>query len=464
MNCDYDRKAEVYTPRRSWMSNFPVLEHLRRIYTTPTENQPQIQAPEPFERYSLALTDMLATFSRVKEYEVHWGSSGNFHSVLHVMAHIWTSLGSNLSTLKWKSSFEKFNSILLESPSVHFPVLRDLSLRLHLPASESHGDNSAPFYNPLASFMNRHCPTIRSLSFLTVDPGLLPIDITSLLPMVGHFPNLEKLYLHFGVEYNGYVQISTPAVLARFLSNHDGTLQHLAASFVTIDLQDVRYFHQVDDAIETMFPASLDHLITLEVSSHVCLGKVEVLKSAIRQITGRFSDTLTTLTLDTSCGYAGLTFEEAKSLIAVFAHRPADTGLKTLVLSVDVLCPQLVDLLALSLPGLVELTLKIQVIWADEIGAADSQAQGRFHFCLRRPSPPYNAVYSLDYFRTEMRKRVYPNWALRHIDVQQALKYHTVTPSFLIAECIPDARHFELAGSPYYVTRRADGATSWHRI
>ena len=422
---DLNRRTDVHTPSPSWKSNLPLFRHL----SNPRDhNQNGLSGtpPEPFEHYSWALSDTLACFTGVTRYTARWSEQVDFHSVL-VMAHIWMSLGSNLHTIHWESPLEKLHLLLLESPSIHFPVLKHLSLKLQRPVEQAHSD-SERFRISLAPFVNRHSSTIRSLSFLGINPPSPPIDIISLLSMLDPLPCLQQFTLELGVLSGRYIHISDPLILTRFLSIHAATLEHLSLKFSGAGREDGQY-HEVDDAFGAMFSAGLRNLVVLEIR-HCGFSP---LKGGIVKSARHFSDTITTLVIESESKFSlDLTYNEVERLVMAFSHRSSDARLTTLHLGVRTLSPQLIDLLAFALPGLRTLTLKARFIHANE------------RWTETFPPPP-DSFYP---FRMEMEKRVYYNWELRHVSVRQAnwnpsprqVSYHDFShAAAIIAERTRDA-------------------------
>jgi hypothetical protein len=373
-------------PRR--LSNLPILRHLPCFFFGLGDhiNVQNTQSLDPFEHLSNALVDVLPCFSYVTECEARWGSAPcNFHSVL-VMAQIWTSLGNNLSTLEWVSLLETLHLLLLQTPSIHFPVLRNLYLRLNSHASQSCADSEL-FQISLAPFLNRHCSTIQTLSILRVNT-LPPIDATALLVIVGQFPHLQNLSLSFGVVTGRYIQMSSPLALARLLDDNATTLKRISVTLSDVTANHLNYFQEeLGDTLRTVFPARLSNLVRLRIyygSSH---GAMPMVKSAIMEVAHRYTDTLTSLVLNTC---SNLTYEEVGSLVASFSHRPADERLDTLLVVVDVLSPGLLDLLISTLPGLTNLTLRFRQIRPHEVNSLLDRigSSSRFHFVPgRMPSP-----------------------------------------------------------------------------
>ena len=423
---DINRKVDVPAPHRSRISYVPVLEKLfpRRIIKLIRPSKP---VPDPFVTFSMCLTDTLAHLSSVREFTVEWPLGVNqFHSVL-MMAHIWTSLGSNLSTLNWKSSVNVFRLLLLESPSVHFPVLEELTLGLHGQCDPSRLEH---FHHSIGSFLNRHSFTITSLSFI----GVFHIDISPVLTKLGHFIRLRQLGLAMGI-FAGYIQLSMPPAVAHFLDDHADTLESLSIRFMFTYRGYVATQHEIDDTLQDMLLFRHGHSVTVLQMHLPAYTYVPLLNCAILNIAPRFSKTLTAFVVS---GYRKTRFnyDEVKTLINPFSHQSADTGLKLLELPVHVLSPQLVDLLACSLPGLKKLTLSCRWIHTHR------------YFSHSKHGKCCGDATERESFRCRMEDRVYDNWALRHIVLRPL--YPLSCAEFAaraIAECIPDRQHM-LIGDP----------------
>jgi hypothetical protein len=438
---DTHRRVHVPAPRRSWISYVPVLGKLATRRTTKLI-QPSEPVPDHFETFSTCLTDTLVHLSSVKEFVVDWPPGVNhFYSVL-MMAHIWTSVGSNLSTLTWRSSVNTFRLLLLESPSVHFPVLEELTLGLHGKCDPCHLER---FHHSIGSFLHRHSCTVASLSFIGALLQEVPIDIAPILTKLGHFIRLRQLRLAIGIFSSRYIQVSMPTAVAHFLDDHVDTLESLSIRFTPACRSYVATQNEIDDTLQDMLRFRHGHSITvLQMHLPACTN-IPLLNRAVLNIAPRFSKTLTSFVVSGYCKTRFI-YDEVETLINPFSHQSADTGLKLLELPVDVLSPQLVDFLAFSLPGLRKLTLSCRRIHTRKY---------RFQFkhgkCCQDPPDVTKSVLDDDDERESfnwMADRVYDNWALRHIVIR--LLYTWSRAEFAaraIAECIPDRQHM-LIGDP----------------
>ena len=393
---------------------------------------------------------MLVHLSCISTYIVDWyPATVDIHSVL-AMSHIWTALGSNLSTIIWQSSVEVFHSLLLKSLLIHFPVLENLTLGLHRP-HDSSGDEC--FHLLVARFLYRHSFTVTSLSFITASIREVPIDIAPILALVGRFPHLRQLSLAIGVSPRGCIQISTPLTLAQFLDNHGDTLGSLFIRFQVVNLIHVAGIHVIDDTLQDILRFRHGNSInTLETYLPIYMD-IPNLKSAILQATPRFSHTLIAFTFSGSLDHGYLTYKEVEAFVLPFSRQSADTGLKALSLSVDVLSPQLVDLLASTLLGLQKLTLKVQLFQGHKYSCAASH-RGR---PCRHPhcdlfTSSFDASDNIQFFCLEMGDRVYVNWALRHVVIQPSRPlHHSYFAATAIARCIPDERRMLIGDPPVHL-------------
>jgi hypothetical protein len=367
------------------------------------------------------------------------------------MSHIWTSLGSNLSTIIWQSSVEVFHSLLLKSLLIHFPVLENLTLGLHRP-HDSSGDEC--FHLLVARFLFRHSFTITSLSFITASIHVAPIDIAPILALVGRFPCLRQLSLAIGISPRRCIQISTPLTLAQFLDNHGNTLGSLFIRFQVVDLTHVAGIHVIDDTLQDILCFRHGNSITTLETYLPLYVDIPNLKSAILQATPRFSHTLTAFTFSGSLDHGYLTYEEVEAFVLPFSCQSADTGLKALSLPVDVLSPQLVDLLASTLLGLQKLTLNVQLFQEHKNSHATSHRGWRCCHPHRdlfiSSSDMFDNIQS---FGLEMGDRVYVNWALRHVVIQSSYPLNRSRfAATAIARCIPDERRMLIGDPPVRLT------------
>jgi hypothetical protein len=303
-----------------------------------------------FEQYSEALAKTLSSLPGVTDYAVLQIDGPTHYHTIYVMAFVWISFRSNLTTLTLELSLESLHFLLLESPSIHFPNLKALSLRLHgLAALGNLQRDTERLHVSVAPFINRHRQTVRSLTFTGVSRTLPTLDITALLPMVNEFKTLERLEFQLGVFDGRTSQVSE---LAHFLGYHARSLRHLRITFSNY----FRSFEGIDEASKKIISANLNQLATLEIFyTPKYFVKAVLLKNALLGSIPSVADTLTTLVLDT--GFKNLTFEEVQALVMAFSHRPRDRGLKVLLLVVHVLSPALIDLLASALPSLTKLDL-----------------------------------------------------------------------------------------------------------
>jgi hypothetical protein len=433
---DTNRKVDVPASRRSLISYVPVLEKLFPRRTIKTI-QPSKPVPDPFETFSMCLTDTLVHLSSVKEFTVEWSLGANhFHSVL-IMAHIWTSLGSNLRTLDWKSPVNTFRLLLLESPSVHFPVLEELTLGLHGQCDSCHIEH---LHHSIGSFLHRHSFTITSLSFIGALLQHAPIDISPILTKLGRFIRLRQLGLAIGVSKHIYIQVSMPPAVALFLDDHADTLESLSIRFIAAYRSYVATQHEIGDTLQDILRFRHGHSVTVLQIHLPAYTNVLLLNCAILNIAPRFSKTLTAFVVSGYCK-TRFNYGEVVTLISPFSHQFADTGLKLLELPVDVLSPQLVDFLAFSLPGLKKLTLSCRSIHTHRYSSHSNPEI----CCGGRPG-----VTEWESFKCRMKDRVYDNWALRHIVVLSPYPCAEFAAR-AIAECIPDRQHMLIGDPPVYM-------------
>jgi hypothetical protein len=120
---DPARATKVYTP-------LPVINQMGHFMSiAKLDNIPS--DPHPFKQFSKALAKTLTWLSGITDYSVVQVDNMTHYHTIYIMAFIWVSFTSNLTTLTMQLSLESLHFLLLESPSIHFPNLKALSLRLH---------------------------------------------------------------------------------------------------------------------------------------------------------------------------------------------------------------------------------------------------------------------------------------------------------------------------------------------
>ena len=377
---------------------------------------------DPLQQLSLALTNTFASFTHIAECDLRWEVTSHRNTVL-LMAYLWPSFGAKVRILRWESPSRSLQSFLPATTSTIIHSLEQVYFQMH-PLSEVNGEESC---KAIASFLSLHRSTVRSLSFLSISRILYKnvMDVSCLFDMLGYFPQLRHLCLDLGIVLDTYIQMSTPTAIARFLNDHAKTLQSLTVKVSGISRVFRHMFRllEIEQGFHIPFDVSLPSLLTLSIS-HECIpgSDMPVMKSAVLALIPQFSDTVSTLLYNAFTDNIALTYEEVNTVVSAFSHRSPETGLKVLLLAVDILSPELVDLLANTLPGLVKLTLKVRNVQS--------------HSQQFKVTP--DIFRMLDGFRAEMKTRLYDEWALRRLTVVSLSDFDQSSIAEIITQSIPN--------------------------
>jgi hypothetical protein len=293
------------------------------------------------------------------------------------------------------------------SPSIHFPVLENMLLKgFPLMMSSDNDDVVNKFHVSIAAFVNRHNATLKSLSLPWIDATGIYFSL-----LLDHFPRLQQLDLEFRIAPEQQrIVTSTPTSLTRFLNNHADVLRKLTYSLysnITYHADTTMGDNSLDNTVMELILQNTTHAgLTNLVALEIFVGLQTLPKHTILETACHFSDTLTTLVLDT---LTYLAYEEVELLVSAFSHRSLDT----LSIVVDILSPQLVDVIAFSLPNLMKLTLKAVFVRSER----SNSVQAAVNPDIDPRTPSIDVFFA---FLEEMRKRVYNDWALRHVQVYAA--------------------------------------------
>ena len=243
----------------------------------------------------------------------------------------WPGYFSSLRRLSIAAPLEIAMSTLL--PSVELKCLEVLEL-LFLIALPS----SVPIIretllaDTIVPFMSRLRPTLRQLTIAS----LVDFEPSAFFGALGFFPNLSKVDI--GLKYHSTHTWEAPG-LVHFLNDHARTLRHLSFGYAGFGATFPVWFWY-----DVFSNATLPSLKTFEVNMRIPREGVSRLASCI----GRFADTLTTLVIK----YREFRYDKVALIADLFSHRPEGDRLSKLQLSVAVLTPQVLDLLARTFPHL----------------------------------------------------------------------------------------------------------------
>ncbi|KAG5719102.1 hypothetical protein E4T56_gene2104 [Termitomyces sp. T112] len=255
------------------------------------------------------------------------------------------------------ASFKELRNLILDimlegyqslSPTIVFPMLERLDIVLsHAYCSTDH---KSILDNVLAPFVNNHHATLRILHLSTLR-SLYIFDIPSFLSNLRHYPQLET----FGL-WHPFVSIrqSDSAGVTHILRLHSEHLLELS-------------LHAKGPIQYSMYPTA-DQWYAQEFLQ-VKLPKLQVLDLDIElypdivQTTsylGQFRHSLLSLKLSVNM----LSYEDVKEIAQTFSEQD---GLLELQMSIDVLSPHLLSLLASELPS-----LEILVLEFDKLSSSTS--------------------------------------------------------------------------------------------
>jgi hypothetical protein len=196
----------------------------------------------------------------------------------------------------------------------------------------------------LAPFLRRCRSTLKRLSIsINVD-----LDSSPFLDLLGAFPNLVSVSLHYKLERQ---DVLSGCTVTNFINRHAETLRNLVFKPCTSLQRISNIFSNIN----------LPHLQSLDVGLGTYSTSIATLERCIRP----FANTLTAIHLE----HEWLSFAELQIVSGLFAQEPHI--LKTAYFSLHVLSPRVVDLLADNLQELQDLTLLFLSI-TDDARALDA--------------------------------------------------------------------------------------------
>ena len=298
--------------------------------------------PSPPKQLVAALhfaMSVIGSLSGVIEYEVEY-SDWRLHDLLlstPLAARMvpvvvnWPGYFSSLRRLSIAAPLETALSTLL--PSVELKCLEELELLFLIALQYSEPTiREKVLAESVVPFMSRLRPTLRQLTITS----LLDFEPSAFFGALGCFPNLSRVEI--GLKYHS-THTWEAAGLVQFLNDHARTLRHLSFGYAGFGATfPVWFWHDV------FSNATLPSLETFEIDMRIPREGFSRLASCIR----RFSDTLTTLVIK----HREFRFDEVALIADLFSHRPEGDRLSKLQLSVAVLTPQILDLLARTFPNL----------------------------------------------------------------------------------------------------------------
>jgi hypothetical protein len=247
----------------------------------------------------------------------------------------WKKFGPNLRSLNLTLPLRSFEVLALSS--AEFEVIDELSIVI--PSTmDAVLDYSRILSGPVASFINRLAPRLRSFSLASSKQNL---DLSPLFTHMHSFPKLHR----FSFVLRSVLPDTVSATIRRILCDHADTIEHLevvAYGFLETWLTPSIQSNASDSPLPTRL-SSLELLVETDIKSVIEYAR-------------RSADTLTSLNLT---GPYSMTYDEVYTLVNMFSHRPESQRLDTIGIRINVLSPQIIDVLASALPDLRELRLTV---------------------------------------------------------------------------------------------------------
>lgn len=259
---------------------------------------------------------------------------------LPVVTAAWMSFGWNLQRLTLDITLESYRLAL--STTLVLPRLEDLSVKLSR-AQNNDSSDDAVLHNIMIPFVNNHHLTLQSLD-ISSEQGF---DISSLVLKLQHFPCLWK----FSASYPIFTirQADQSSGLRHVLETHSDTLRSIRFRFQPLG----GIYPTEDDWHEQAFLCV--KLPNLE-SADLCIEGYALRNIDPSRYLQQYANSLTSVTFHRP---RVLVYEDVERLVGLFAHHDR---LRSLDITVHVLNPHLLDLIAEKLPSLGRLALSFTML------------------------------------------------------------------------------------------------------
>jgi hypothetical protein len=309
-----------------------------------------------------AICEAVSKMSRLTAYIVIFSPPdlSMDHDVLPEFIAFPSQFRQNLQTLDLSMPMSKI--VALNLHAVDFPRLQTFALNTmeggYIPGRPDPEveKTESSLVTTLAPFLRRCRPTLKRLSISTK----VDLDRCPFLDLLGVFPNLISVSLCFGLKHQ---DISWESTVTQFVNRHAETLRNLAFK--------PRTFTSSDRIRNIFSKMDLPHLQELKVELGEFLTCIATLEQCIRP----FTNALTTIDLT----HEQLSFEDLQIVSGLFTQEPH--VLKTAYFSLQVLSPQVVELLADRLQGLQDLTISFFLI-TDDVGVLDTPSGCHAEVCI----------------------------------------------------------------------------------
>ncbi|KAF8063322.1 hypothetical protein FPV67DRAFT_1672353 [Lyophyllum atratum] len=319
---------------------------------------------------------------------------------------LWGSVGSRLQKLTVNVTHAKLPIIL--NPAAARELKSLTALEIHLAPSRFRVPLNALVADTLLPFTTALRGTLVSL---TIVPSSLA-DLADYFKGLGYFPHLRKLNPGTSIPWNegGVVESSS---LTAFLAAHQDILDELSVKWESTGPRQPPFGPRARDA----FPKfRFSALRTLNVCASFDPDSFPSILPA-QALHATMDLSYLTRLESLSIPDVPLMYEAVESLVSILAQ----SQLRRLQLSVDVISPQLMDTLATKAPGLQELDLTY-LSYGSHVIVSLSEVYSRF--------------------AKQMESRRYPHWKIGYLRLAAHSAYcgeaHYDRPCMkLIAECLP---------------------------
>ncbi|KAG6902356.1 hypothetical protein C0995_001153 [Termitomyces sp. Mi166 len=363
-----------------------------------------------------AMLEVFAGLPNVTDYHIMWcGLQPIAESPVPFLAAVFRS---NLRKLALDISLENIAKLLDPCSAPHSIEELDLVIRVDHTTAKHGRDHASILINHLAPSIVRLRHSLRRLAIQAWEP----LDFSPLFLSLAHLPLLSHLTLAIPIEAP---HLGDPIGFSAFLRRQNLTLRSLTLratqySGPGLTPDPASFVSWLASALEGVH---IPHLRTLDISS----GLFPL--SAALVVLSKLGGTIKDLNL-TGCFHE---YVDVESVLATLRGRKRIERLERLRVGTVRLTPDLVDLLAEELPGLLSLEMLVRDVAVEEV----------LHLSEPPLLPPASSP-QLDSFSIEMEKRRYPGWNLHRLKIvytSYPWRFHYGSHiEELLATCVPSIR------------------------
>ncbi|KAJ7689012.1 hypothetical protein B0H17DRAFT_1067482 [Mycena rosella] len=351
------RKESLEPPSYGVSTKRWVSRHLR-LPSSPIRITPSASGRSSAARDILeSMTEAVRLMAHVTEYSFEWRDLSPTADTLKFLNAARTGFGVSLRKLTLHAQLGNFTNLL---STVDFDNLEELELHFdHDLRDAKTGDQSRDLLrDAIAPFVNHFRRSIRCLLISSASTT----DLSPLFYALNPFPHLRKFVARLAFDA---VHLSDPRGLVRILRTNSDTISSVELGRSFASSSDV-----APDPRSTWLGLTSALTLDLAVLVNLTTLKIPLLQDFDATIAclRRSADTLTSLCL---IDYF-LAERELVELVQIFSHRPFDAGLKYLHVGVAYITPDVFDLLASRLPGLLNLNLVLLDATLSEVAVSAS--------------------------------------------------------------------------------------------